>query len=103
MSTPLHLCFGLLVSPPELANVVLVLSSDMAVTGLPEPQAKHALNMVRFAWDCLQGANEVVQELECTLGPDTSELMIRIGKNKSFPQPLPMTLTNPNKLAPTFF
>ena len=47
--------------------------SYLAVTGLPEPQAKHASIMVKFAWDCLLRISQVTRELEATLGPDTSE------------------------------
>ena len=53
----------------------------MAVTGLPEPSDKHAVTMVRFAWDCQAKLNEIVKELESTLGPDTSELSMRFGLN----------------------
>ena len=83
--------------------------SYVAVTGLPEPQANHAVIMARyvhmqhlvswneafvffrrfspsksflvfrFASDCLVKMNQLVAELEKTLGPDTAELTMRIG------------------------
>lgn len=53
--------------------------SYVAVTGLPEPQPKHAVIMVRFAWDCLVRMGEITKELEITLGPDTNDLSMRFG------------------------
>lgn len=51
----------------------------VAVAGLPEPCVNHAQVMARFAFDCRYKMNELVKELEVTLGPDTTELAIRIG------------------------
>jgi class 3 adenylate cyclase len=51
----------------------------VAVAGLPEPCVNHAQVMARFATDCRVKMNELVKELEVKLGPDTTELMIRIG------------------------
>lgn len=51
----------------------------MAVTGLPDPQDSHASIMVRFAYDCLVKMREVTKDLESQLGPDTTELSMRIG------------------------
>lgn len=53
--------------------------SYVAVTGLPEPQSKHASIMARFAWDCLIRMGEVTKELESSLGPDTTSLSMRFG------------------------
>lgn len=53
--------------------------SYLAVTGLPEPQSKHASIMARFAWDCLLRFGEVTKELESSLGPDTTSLSMRVG------------------------
>ena len=51
----------------------------MAVTGLPEPQAKHATIMARFATDCLTEINDVLSSLVDTLGEDTLDLKMRVG------------------------
>lgn len=51
----------------------------VAVTGIPNPQSKHAVIMARFAWDCLNKFSDMKGELEKKLGPDTSDLGIRIG------------------------
>ena len=51
----------------------------VAVTGLPNPQARHAILMARFAWECLHKMGRLTKKLETILGPDTTELGIRIG------------------------
>ena len=51
----------------------------VAVTGLPDPQANHAVIMARFASECMIKMREVTQRLETTLGPDTAELCMRVG------------------------
>lgn len=53
----------------------------MAVTGLPEPQADHAVRMVKFSREIMAKMSEVTKKLDVRLGPDTSELSIRIGVN----------------------
>lgn len=39
--------------------------------------------MVRFAYDCIMKMREVTKDLESSLGPDTTELSMRIGKRVS--------------------
>jgi class 3 adenylate cyclase len=51
------------------------------VTGLPEPQEDHAVIMAKFARDCLLKMKEVTQALEFRLGPDTTDLSMRVGLN----------------------
>ena len=51
----------------------------VAVTGLPDPQASHAVIMARFASECMIKMAEVTQRLETSLGPDTTDLRMRIG------------------------
>jgi class 3 adenylate cyclase len=51
----------------------------VAVTGLPDPQANHAVIMARFACECMIKMGEVTRRLETTLGPDTAELCMRTG------------------------
>ena len=50
----------------------------VAVTGLPDPQANHAIIMARFAGECMIKLREVTERLEKTLG-DTMDLCMRIG------------------------
>lgn len=51
----------------------------VAVAGLPEPQADHAVRMATFASQCLVKMKEVVQTLKEALGEDTERLKIRCG------------------------
>jgi class 3 adenylate cyclase len=54
-------------------------NTDVAVTGLPEPQAMHAVIMCKFASDCRVKLFKVTRELEVILGPDTGDLSMRFG------------------------
>jgi class 3 adenylate cyclase len=51
----------------------------VAVSGLPDPRLDHALVMAKFAKDCLNAMRRVCASLEVTLGPDTTELNLRVG------------------------
>ncbi|CAB9508616.1 Receptor-type guanylate cyclase gcy [Seminavis robusta] len=51
----------------------------VAVCGLPEERPDHAVAMARFARDCLQKLKDLLISLETHLGPDTTELAMRIG------------------------
>ena len=53
--------------------------SDVAVTGLPDPQEKHAVIMAKFAKECLIKIGHITHGLEVSLGPDTSNLTMRFG------------------------
>jgi hypothetical protein len=51
----------------------------VAVTGLPDPRKDHAVAMARFARDCLHKMHRLTKKLERTLGPETTDLDMRIG------------------------
>jgi class 3 adenylate cyclase len=51
----------------------------VAVCGLPEANADHAAVMARFAHRCIVRMRDLMQQLELSLGPDTSELTMRFG------------------------
>jgi class 3 adenylate cyclase len=51
----------------------------VAVAGLPEPRADHAIVMAKFAKDCRIRMTEVTRALGVTLGPDTEDLSMRFG------------------------
>jgi class 3 adenylate cyclase len=51
----------------------------VAVCGLPEANADHAIVMAQFAHSCRIAMRGLMQHLEVTLGPDTSELAMRFG------------------------
>lgn len=46
---------------------------------IPAPRKKHAVVMARFASTCASKMIDVCRELEVTLGPDTSDLRMRVG------------------------
>ncbi|CAB9512390.1 Receptor-type guanylate cyclase gcy [Seminavis robusta] len=51
----------------------------LAVAGLPEPQPDHAYIMARFARSCMLKMTEVMAALQPRLGPETSNLKLKIG------------------------
>ena len=51
----------------------------VAATGLPEPQADHAVILVKFAQDCMTQFSQLTHDLVDTLGADTAELEMRVG------------------------
>ncbi|KAG7363180.1 family 3 adenylate cyclase [Nitzschia inconspicua] len=53
----------------------------VAATGVPHPHKDHAVLMAKFARDCMGVMHDVLGRLETNLGPDTTELGIRIGLN----------------------
>ena len=62
----------------------------MAVTGLPDAQADHAVRMVRFSRACMQASLQEINRLEVMLGPGTGTLRMRCGIH-----------SGPGKLSPT--
>ena len=51
----------------------------VAVTGLPDPSPDHAVQMAKFARDCIEKMAYLTSRLEVSLGPDTGDLDLRIG------------------------
>lgn len=51
----------------------------VAVSGLPDPRRDHAVAIARFARDCVQVLRHTTKKLETSLGPDTGDLIIRVG------------------------
>src|SRR6056300_455086 len=47
--------------------------------GFPDPQADHAVRMVKFAQECSVVMKQVTEMLEARLGPGTAELGMRFG------------------------
>jgi class 3 adenylate cyclase len=51
----------------------------VAVCGLPDPRPNHALVMAKFSRDCLATMRTKTRDLVLELGPDTTELGLRVG------------------------
>eukprot|EP00980_Cylindrotheca_fusiformis_P025404 scaffold13613_cov114-Cylindrotheca_fusiformis.AAC.1 len=51
----------------------------VGAAGLPDPIQNHAVVACKFARDCLQKMHEMTRKMEVSLGPDTTELDLRIG------------------------
>lgn len=60
-------------------SFILFADCYVAVAGLPEPRKDHAVVMALFARDCMEKMQELVRQLEVTLGPDTGDLANRFG------------------------
>jgi class 3 adenylate cyclase len=71
--------FDVLAKRRRVFKVETIGDSYLAVTGLPEPQANHAMIMAKFTFDCMEKLKVVIRELEVTLGPDTADLSMRFG------------------------
>ncbi|KAG7366377.1 adenylate/guanylate cyclase [Nitzschia inconspicua] len=77
----IYQAFDKIASRRKVFKVETIGDSYVAVTGLPEPQEDHALIMAKFARECLTKMSEVTCALEVLLGPDTTELSMRVGMN----------------------
>ena len=51
----------------------------VAVAGLPEPKEDHASAVAKFARAALHKMKDLLANLEVALGPDTSDLALRVG------------------------
>jgi class 3 adenylate cyclase len=53
--------------------------SYVAVAGVPAPRQDHAVAIARFASQCLRDMDQIVKDLETSLGPSTGDLQARVG------------------------
>ena len=75
----LYCAFDTLAKMRNIYKVETVGDCYVAVCGLPTSRKDHAVVMGRFAHDCLRKVKEVTRNLEVELGPDTTDLDIRVG------------------------
>jgi class 3 adenylate cyclase len=64
---------------PYLSTCFILFLLAKKVCGLPEPCVTHALNMSKFARECLHKMSSLVGRLSETLGEDTNALHMRVG------------------------
>jgi class 3 adenylate cyclase len=62
----IYSAFDALAKERRVFKVETIGDSYVAVTGLPNPNAKHAISMARFAVDCLSKFHELTKQLEVT-------------------------------------
>ena len=75
----LYRAFDVIAKRRRIFKVETVGDCYVAVCGLPDPCKDHALDMARFARNCIQRMQSLLPRLEVTLGPDTADLALRIG------------------------
>jgi class 3 adenylate cyclase len=75
----LYAAFDAIAKRRRIFKVETIGDCYVAVSGLPEPRADHALIIGKFANDIMNVMRNVSRDLETTLGPDTGDLALRIG------------------------
>lgn len=68
----LYATFDSIAARSNVFKVETVRDSYVAVCGLPVKRNDHAIVMAGFAKDCIKAMKPLVEELEISLGPDTS-------------------------------
>ncbi|CAJ1930877.1 unnamed protein product [Cylindrotheca closterium] len=71
--------FDRLTKNSKVFKVETVGDSYIAATGIPKYHRDHAVSMVQFAHRISKEMSAMTKMLETTLGPDTSDLLLRIG------------------------
>lgn len=56
----------------------------VAATGIPQERRDHAIQMARYATDCMSAMAKITKELEIKFGPDTAELSLRVGLHSGY-------------------
>jgi class 3 adenylate cyclase len=75
----LYAAFDAIARRRRIFKVETIGDCYVAVAGVPEPQNDHAILMARFATDIMSQVHKLTRKLEVSLGPDTSDLTLRIG------------------------
>lgn len=71
--------FDMIAKRRKVFKVEVVGDCYVAVCGLPDPRKDHGVVMAKFANDCMNKIVEVTGKLAVELGPDTTELGLRVG------------------------
>jgi class 3 adenylate cyclase len=75
----LYAAFDAIAKRRRIFKVETIGDCYVAVSGLPEPRADHAMVMSKFSSDIMNVMRTLTRDLETTLGPDTGDLALRIG------------------------
>lgn len=75
----LYAAFDAIAKRRRIFKIETIGDCYVAVAGVPEPMADHAVAMSKFANDILTTMRTLTRQLEITLGPDTGDLALRIG------------------------
>jgi class 3 adenylate cyclase len=75
----LYCAFDQIAKKHRVFKVETIGDCYVAVTGLPDPLKDHAIAMARFSHECMLRMQVLVKKLEIVLGPDTSDLSMRMG------------------------
>lgn len=75
----LYAAFDAIAKRRRIFKVETIGDCYVAVSGLPEPRADHAMVMSKFANDIMNSMRTLTRDLETSLGPDTGDLALRIG------------------------
>ena len=79
MLETLYAAFDVIAKRRRIFKIETVGDCYVAVSGVPEPMADHAIAMGKFANDILTVMHKLTRQMETTLGPDTGDLALRIG------------------------
>lgn len=71
--------FDAIAKKRRVFKVEVVGDCYVAVCGLPDPREDHAVVMARFAHECLRRMLDLTRQLEIQLGPETTDLGLRVG------------------------
>jgi Adenylate and Guanylate cyclase catalytic domain len=71
--------FDRLAKKQGIFKVEAVADCYTAAAGLPDARSDHAEALLQFAHDCRECFKQSTKALEVTLGPDTSDLSLRVG------------------------
>jgi len=77
----IYIAFDGLAKSRRVLKIETVGDCYVAACGLPDRNPKHAVAIARFSRDIMLAFGRLTKELEVTLGPDTGDLMLRIGIN----------------------